>query len=307
MFLMFVVYLTHDDDLMNALLAMGEVILSEFAPSDFTQEVEFYNSKDFAGLDRHAPDDVDLEASRRQRRETADISKSQLTTEQDNSFAFLADGRSYSNALPLSTKLEYAISCIEMLGQLLRNFTGSLPGDRKMEILETTYNLGLRSLRAMLTALGTATLRVNEEIAKRDTSKPEDRQLIKQIEKLLTILGQIVGGAMIRGVSLNVGSPDIDDSAYAETLDRVGHNDATEMIDLAIKLDHSTEYPYTRIKKLHKQYATNRFAQRVLRDLVMENMQIFKIEREMRQRVLHLFGGGQADSSILSQSAKRLK
>ena len=31
-------------------------------------------------------------------------------------------------------------------------------------------------------------------------------------------------------------------------LTKIGRNDATEMIDLAIKLDHSTEYPYTRIE-----------------------------------------------------------
>jgi hypothetical protein len=246
MFLMFVIYLTHDGELMDALLQMGKIVLSEFAPSDFRQEVEFYNSKDFAGIDRQAPETVDLDASRRHRREEADLSKRQQAPEQDSSFTFLADGRAYSEALPLGTKLEYAMSCIEMLGQVLRNFTGSLPGDRKMAILETTYELGLRSLRAMLTSLGAATLHVNDQIAKRDTSKPEDKQLVKQIQKLLTILGQIVGGAMIHAVSLNVGSADIDDSAYAETLDKIGRNDATEMIDLAIKLDHSTEYPYTR-------------------------------------------------------------
>jgi hypothetical protein len=76
---------------------------------------------------------------------------------------------------------------------------------------------------------------------------------------------------------------------------------------LAIKLDHSTEYPYTRIKKLQKQYAGNRFAQRVLRDLVIENMHVFKVDREMRQRVLNILKAGPADSAVLSQSGKRLK
>ena len=62
-FLMFVIYLTHDNALMDELIRIGQTILSDVTPSNLTSEVEFYNSKDFAGVQRNAPDAVDLEAA----------------------------------------------------------------------------------------------------------------------------------------------------------------------------------------------------------------------------------------------------
>src|SRR5579872_3993201 len=246
-FLMFFIYLTHDDGMIDECLRIGDQILAELAPSNLTDEVEFYNSKDFAGVERNFPESIDLEASRRQRRRAADSAA--VARPDDKALAELGPdvgSSGYSDSLPLSTKLDYAYRCVEILGQILRNFTGSLPGDRKLSILKTTYLLGLRTLRALLMALSDTTVVVRGEIAKMDASRQEERQHIKRLEKLLTIIGQILGGATVQMISLNVGSPDIEESAYTETLDTVGRNDATELVDLAIRLDHFDVYPFNR-------------------------------------------------------------
>jgi hypothetical protein len=156
-------------------------------------------------------------------------------------------------------------------------------------------------------SLSDATITAKEEMAKLDASKPEHRQFIKQVEKLLTVIGQIMGGSMIQTISLSVGSPDIEENAYAEILDSIGHNNATELIDLSIRLDHFEEYPFNRIKALYRDFAKNRFAQRVLKDLVIENMHVFDIGHEMRQRVLATLEVAKPGDSLLSRSGKRLK
>jgi hypothetical protein len=249
-FLMFFIYLSHDDKLMDECVRIGDSILADFSPSDLTSEVEFYNSKDFAGIERQIPESVDLESSRRQRRQAADEARNATANGVDPKLGLSVGSDGYKDALPLSTKFNYAYGCIELLGQILRNFTGSLPGDRKIAILGATYLLGLRALRAILMALSDATVSAREEIAKRDPSKAEDRQFIKQVEKLLTVIGQILGVSMIQTISLSVRSPDIEEDAYAETLDRVGRNNATELVDLAIRLDHFEEYPFNLVKRL---------------------------------------------------------
>jgi hypothetical protein len=304
---MFVVYLTHNDDLISELVGLGDRILSEFAPSDLSDEVDFYNSKEFAGICRNVPESVDLEANRRRRREAADLAGRKGGDESSNGLLGpYVDCQGYSDDLPLSTKIDYAVSCIEILGQILRNFTGSLPGEQKLIILKATYLLGLRSLRAMLIVLSDATLRAKEEIAKRDKQKAQDREFIKRIQALLTIIGQIVGGGMINLISVNVGSPDIEEDAYSETLETIGRTDASELVHLSIRLDHSEEYPFESIKKLYERYkSTNRFAQRVLVDLVIENMSVFDIGREMRQRVLATLNEG-TDTALISRRTKRL-
>lgn len=306
-FLMFVIYLTHDRELIDYLLEMASLILHEVPPSDLTNEVDFYNSRAHAGVDRAAPGNIDLDASRQKRREAADAKQErQGNGEIAPTSPDIAIG-CYSDELPLNTKLDYARNCMEILGQILRNFTGSLPGDRKIAILKATYLLGLRTLRALLTVLTDASARATEEIAKRDLKKAEDREFVKVIERLLTVIGQIVGASVVREISLNIGSPDIDEDAYSETLDAVGSNNATELVDLAIKLDHGEAYPYNQVKKLRKMFAANRFADRVLRDLVIANMHVFDIGRPMRQRVLALWNAGPPGSAVLSQSTKRLK
>jgi hypothetical protein len=306
-FLMFVIYLTQDRELIDYFLDIASRILSEFAPSDLTSEVEFYNSRSNAGIDRDLPQHVDLDASRQERREAADAAQERRGDQADALPLFETVSGGYSGDLPFGTKLEYARSCMEILGQILRNFTGALPGERKLAILKATYLLGLRTLRAVLTVLSDASVRVNEDLAKRDLKKPEERAFVKAIEKLLTIIGQIVGAGVVREISLNVGSPDIDEDAYSETLEAVGENNATELIDLAIKLDHGEAYPYSQVRKLRKMFAANRFADRVLRDLVIANMHMFDIGREMRQRVLALWNAGPSGSALLSRSTKRLR
>jgi hypothetical protein len=308
-FLMFFIYLTHDDELIDDCLRIGNKILAELAPSDLTGEVEFYNSKDFAGIERQVPKSVDLEASRRERRSVADAVRPEAEDTGGTGLHELSvvEGEGYAEDLPLATKCQYAISCIEILGQILRNFTGSLPGDRKLEILRTTYLLGLRLLRAMLMTLSDATVRAREEIAQRDTSKPDERQFVKRFEKLLTVIGQIVGTSMIQNISMNIGSPDIEEGAYSETLDKVGRNNATQLVDLSIRLDHFQDYPYNQIKALNKEYASNRFAQRVLRDLVIANMHVFDIGHDTRQRVSALLDLGKPTDALISRTGKRLK
>lgn len=307
-FLMFFIYLTHDEKLIDECVQLGDRILSDFAPSDLTDEVEFYNSKDFAGIERQIPESVDLDASRRRRRQVADeVPRKAQADGETAQFGLHLGSEGYSDNLPLSTKFEYGFRCTEILGQILRNFTGSLPGDRKLAILRTTYLLGLRSLRAMLMTLSDTTLKAREQIAKKDPNKRGDREFIKQVEKLLTVIGQILGGSMIQLISTNVGSPDIEEVAYTETLDKIGRTNASELVDLAIRLDHSEEYPFSRIKRLHKLYHANRFAQRVLKDMVIANMHVFEIGHEMRQRVLATLEIAKPVDSLLSKDSKRLK
>ena len=49
------------------------------------------------------------------------------------------------------------------------------------------HELGLRSLQTMLNSLGQRLYRSTKKLQRGITSKPEDKQLVKQIQKLLTL------------------------------------------------------------------------------------------------------------------------
>ncbi len=284
-FLTFVMYLTHDEELTDKLLEIGASIFAGERPSTLTDEVEFYNSKDFAGSEATIPDSVDLADSRTRRRKLADEIRREEKrhASKDQSGLFMSE-IGYSDELPTRTKVKYAVSCIEILGQILRNFTGSLPGHKKLLILETTYLLGLRTLRVLLKDIGESTVLIEREIGRLDRHKAEDKQLIKTIQKLLTIIGEMSGLSIFKMISTNVGTPDIESSAYLEVLDRIGKNSAAEMINLTIELDHYEEYPFAHLKRLYDEFKTNRFASQILKDLVIANMHVFDIGPKMRQK-----------------------
>lgn len=303
-FLMFFIYLTHDEQLTDELVGLGGEILAGFSPSELTQEVEFYNSKN-TGVEQKIPERVDLAESRQSRRKAADLMEEADPEQGKLRLEFPVSDGAYSEAMSLSDKLDYASGCLEILGQILRNFTGSLPGHRKIAILKTTYLLGLRTLRALLWCVGDVTVGMREELAKNDSGKAADLQVAKSAEKLLAVVAQAIGASVFHTISLNVGSPEIDENAYTETLELIGRSNATELIDLAIKLDHFEAYPFEEIKRLRRRFADNRYATNVLRDLVVANVHVFDIGRQNRQRVLGLFDETQQGDALLSRKTKR--
>src|SRR5205823_14529118 len=133
--------------LTDELLATAKSILADIPLADFSDDdVGFYNSKEAVHLIPDIPETADFDKTRHGRRQAEDS-----FAEQQAALRLCND--SYSEQLPITTKLVHAEAYVEILGQILRNFTGSLPGKAKSDILETTFSLALRSLKAQLIML----------------------------------------------------------------------------------------------------------------------------------------------------------
>jgi Calcineurin-like phosphoesterase len=280
-FLIFFIYLTHDDELISELILNADKILAEQPLADFKADVEFYNSSAAQTLPE-LPDAVDLDESRHQRRKAADAApRRDLTTPED---------LSYSDDLSVDVKVRFAMAYGEILGQVLRNFTASMSGEQKVEILTATYRLGLRLLSATLGVIRFLGESVRDADAKTGTDKDRSRYL-RLVEKFLEEFSPLAGFGVIKRISQCVGSSEIDHSAYDETIANVGSTDATKLIDLAILLDHSSgEYPFAKFKNLNQRLAdTSRYSHKVLFFLIAANMEVFEIGRPMRQKVIAEF------------------
>ena len=301
-FLLFTIYLTHDAQLTNDLVDVAKRVLGDVSESTLTREVEFYNSKEY-GRPQPLPEDVDLTASRERRREADDLSRELEPRSQVLSLSVAHSP--YSTDLPVGAKLDYASSSLEILGQILRNFTGSLPGEQKLEIIRTAYCLGLRTLAALLGSAEGTLLWAKEKSQSAGGRREPDR--FQRIQKLIAIVAQSMGVAVLHAVSQSVGTPDLEPSAYRDALRELGLNNATQLVDLAIKLGHSEAYPITEIGSLCREFRENRYASDVLRALVSLHLHIFKIDREMRQRVISLFGGKKPTGLMLSDDEKRFR
>jgi hypothetical protein len=204
-----------------------------------------------------------------------------------------------------SPKFDLAYKHIELLGQVIRNFPGSLPAAEKLEILEACYLLGLRLIKALLRLIESSTPIYREallEVRKKLQDKPVE-EIRKLVDSLVILLARLCVIGTIKKVSGSVGISELE-QAYRETLAKVGKTNATQLIHLSIKLDHFDEFPDTYIRDLHRLFTNNPFADTVLSDLVVSHMMTIDLDRKTRESISALFKIKQNVPQLVDRSRK---
>ena len=137
-------YLTRDSDLIEHLLVCARRIYSDQAPCDFDADVDFVNRLYYETAPLVLPDG-DHTIHRELERESLDTADDLGEAERDETREL-----TYQNDLNDLLKINFAFKTLNVLGQVLRNFPGSLERDLKRAIASECYLLGLRTLKAVL-------------------------------------------------------------------------------------------------------------------------------------------------------------
>jgi hypothetical protein len=305
--LMFILYFARDSaGVIDKLVANAGRIYQKEKPADLDSDVAFLvqiaNRDEF-----ELPTQVDVEANRKERRELRDrLEKSDRGNWNKGNRDYV-----YSDDLSDSDKFRLAMRHIELLGQVIRNFPGSLPGADKLHILKATYLLGLRVLRALMSLLEVSVDHFRKGLAEVMLEADAKRYLKdtdfvrKTIEKFIVFLGRVFALGMIVKVASSVGLADLED-AYEEVLNDVGKTNATQLIDIAIKLEHSRDFPEDDIRMLRDALSKNYLAEGVLTTLVIGHMQKYGVDQRMLQKISAILGI-KANSPELVQTTRKSK
>jgi len=283
--LMFIIYLARDaSGVIGNLVANANAIYKGETPAELGPEVGFLNQ--FCGEPKILlPEVVDTDDTRRERREFRD------RIDRDGQ-AIVGRGTrefKYSDDLSDTDKLDLAYRHIEVLGQVIRNFPGSLPGQEKIAILRATYLLGLRLMSVVIGLLRGSVAVYRDALSKalkEDEHTAEEFRVL--LDALMIIIARICVLGLLKRISGSVGVADLMD-AYRETLRQVGANNATRLIDLSIRLDKLLDFPESIVRQLHKDLSGNPFAGTVLADLVTSHILTFGLDRATRQSMAALF------------------
>ena len=276
--LIFFVYLTKDEGTIIKLLKKASGLYEEYAPCDFDQDVRFATQ-----LSRKAPtikiEEVNTTEHKERFRDQMD--EAYNTERVDNEEEF--EG---------GIRLNEAFKTLQAIGQVLRNFPGSLTGTLKTSLARESYLLGLRVLGYICHFLGTnmEDLKdifkdlLRESIKKKIKKKWDTKEKVdRKAEKFLFFLSTMLAVGLIRRVSFSVGS------AYlAKTYEKVEDPRfpiSIALIDLAIKLDHFDLFPGNDIKGLYDSVHGNVFTSTVLRSIVVGHLYLFPVDYRMRQSV----------------------
>jgi energy-coupling factor transporter ATP-binding protein EcfA2 len=267
--IIFYIYLTNDQSIIDHVLTNARRIYHECGPSDLDADVAFLNKL----IKNPAPPlllpETEIEVNRQDYREQQD-NEDRLT------FVYRKWGKvAYQDSLEDLTKMNIGFRHLRILGQVLRNFPGVLKGTRKVELAEECYMLGLRVLHALLSAaesnLDLLRVYLAEVIRERTAiSFPQatDKSADAADQAVLWLFTAVTFG-VVKRISRSVGLEDLE-FTYKHVRERYGNLASVQVIDAAIRLDHFKNPPVNELVGLDDLLHDNLFTYEVLRLLVRD-------------------------------------
>lgn len=281
--MMFLTHLSKDPFILNELLNNSEQIFNEFVPTKLGEDIINLNK-----LIVDIPKLIIKEKDVQQHREEKLYAKDQFErTRMEISSS--EDTEELEIDMDIIGQLNWSFKTLEILGQILKNYYGSIRGDHKITLASEAYNLGLRSLDSFLSVINTHSESLINEIEKIIEEKhvTSNEEITKLATHFVFNLCCAISYQFIKKVSSSVGSDKLSD-----TFRRVLHSNntvAVKLIDLSIKLDHKQVIPVSEIEQLKNELKNNNLiGYSLLRGLVINHLYMFKINFREKQRICKL-------------------
>jgi len=302
--LMFLCYLSRDPFILSSILEASRNFFSPYPECDLAEDTEFL--KDLITdipqlvLDSSHPD----ERRRKLLAVKDELEPVQVEEEEHKATSYeLID-----SDLQEHLQINVAFKTIQILGQVLRNFPGSLKGTQKLELAEESYSLGLRTLKFMFDAIEAHKedlVQFLVEFLRSRYPKWSDERLTNQVENFVFYLTEGLAFVVVKHVSDSVGLETLS-TTFKQLL---GEEDmiAYRFIDLSVRLDYYRDFPKQEVYQLDKDTRKNPFSTYLLRHLVWYYFYIYSAKYDLRQSVCAKLGIKLLPAAVYDQRVKRLK
>lgn len=191
--------------------------------------------------------------------------------------------------LDIVSKFNLTFKTIEIIGQILKNYYGSLKGVIKNELVEESYFLGLRALNFIFTRINQNTENIVKQIYRAIEKRHIDDKLeIEKISRnLLFRICEFISYGFIKKISNSIGYERISES-FKEVLGK-NENISVSLVDISIKLDFYTSFPYDDLRLMNKTLTKYTLPYSLLRHMVINYLRMFPTTYIERQRICNLF------------------
>ena len=279
--LVFYLYLTRDVDVIEQVLDVARKVYSNHAPCDFDTDVGFVNTLYVTQEKLRVPSGNPAEHREEERARRDNLPENAEWRSRD------ARELSYSDDFDDLLKVNFGLKALHVMGQVLRNFPGSLQAEVKADLASESYLLGLRTLKAILKIAEDNV----EELRAYFAGFLQENQRVTAVSELAKAADEAVIWAtlncafgMTKRISNSIGLYELK-GTFADVVVRLGGTMAVRMIDASVKLDHFPGLPLGEIEKLEKDTRNNHFTHRILVDLVINHMYLFRVNYKARQKV----------------------
>jgi Calcineurin-like phosphoesterase len=272
--LAFLTYLAKDSIVIEAIRAKAKGIYADAAPATLEDDSAFFGGL-LAEIPKRVYSDRPAKESRREINRALDRANGNTS-------------KSTDKEVDDTLRLNVAFKTLQILGQVIRNFPGSLLAEQKAEIAEECYLLGLRSMSMILRSLGQNAEALVATITEHifgSNERPKEltkERTEKAVRRFLAWIINLFAASVVKRISGAVGSETLRKTFEAVRVK--GNTTAFDLIDISIKLDHFARFPEEEITEFVRTSGEMALAMQVLRDLIVMHFYRFPRDFRVKQR-----------------------
>ncbi|NOT97056.1 MAG: hypothetical protein HOP00_12220 [Nitrospira sp.] len=296
--LLFLAHLSKNPAIVDEMLSAAQEHYNNFAPALLTEDAKFLDQ-----FEKVADDFVYEERDPKKVREEMleALDRENPPAPEETETPELIDPAS-----PLA-QINAAFKTLQILGQILKNFPGSMEGPTKLDIARACVSLG-RRINSFFFQL----IRENERTIVQDIAAIvrvrfpnfKDDELERRARETVVGMAKLLSYGLVKRVSHAIGSPYLN-TTY-EKLVKENPDSSTRLIELSTRLDHSGTVPDEQIKELAHEFKSSHLPLWILRGLVVEHFYLFPVEYRVKQRVCESLGIAYSQLQTADPSRKLL-
>lgn len=203
--------------------------------------------------------------------------------------------------LKLLHMMNSAHHSIRICGQIVRNFFGSLRGDRQTEIIRECYGATLRMMSVFIDLLeeekSVFAVMVADRLRLRYPAMDEI-EVKRRANASVHYFGVAICFGLVKNASTSVGLVDLK-TTFDRILGEADSNISVKIMDLSTRLDFLDGFPDRRIIEMAGELKEYSIGYEVLRGLVWNHLKLFECDYGKRQRVCEKLGIGGSETRLL--------
>ncbi len=282
--IMFLTHLSKDPFILEQILAMARNVFSEDVPYQFERPIETITQL-LVDVPRLVLEDRDVTVERQKTLEVRDRNEPRKADDGNKLLEQDYDIDEEIKVPAITEHIAMSIKTIEILGQILRNYYGSLKADVKLELAEETYMIALRAIRNSYTSL----MNNLDGLVKHISNILQDLGITKEKERenianrLCFLWFVLIPDVYIQQVTKAVANKNLS-GTFSDVLER-HQTPGVRMIDLAIKMASNRSFPIDDAHGLAKDIRGDALASHILKCLVLEHLYFFPRPFNERQSI----------------------
>ena len=293
--IMFVTHLSKDNYIINELIKIASSLFPEANVSRLQDDINEINQL-VESIPEQVLEIVNVDDQRNeelQEEEETEKLERELENEKSNYDNFSLDDD--ISTIDFFARVTRALKTIDILGQVAKKHWGELDGEQKLNLVTTTYNVGLKTLDIYLQMLQRNSKDIVDHISQiiKEKHFKDRHSLEKGIEEasrnFVFRLCFMASFGITKRVSNAIGYDKLKNT-FDKALDAQPYN-SVKLIDLSIKLGYSSlATNIEQVEDYKDEMQKNKLSTVVLQNLVIDHMYMFDTDYKTRSRICNKLG-----------------